>query len=65
MRYLKTLRMNEARHLLAHQTELDVKTVGELVGYPDPFYFSRVFKSSSGRSPTEFREQSRHVQGVD
>jgi two-component system response regulator YesN len=59
VRYLKTLRMNEARHLLAHVPGIEVKTVGGLVGYPDQFYFSRVFKSATGKSPSEFREESR------
>ncbi len=59
VRYLKLLRMNEAKHLLVERDELDVKLVGELVGYPDPFYFSRVFKTATGRSPTEFRSQNR------
>jgi YesN/AraC family two-component response regulator len=56
VKYLLALRINEAKHLLRGRPELDVKTVGELVGYPDPFYFSRVFKQMTGKSPSEFRE---------
>jgi YesN/AraC family two-component response regulator len=55
VRYLTALRMNEAKRLLSQLTELEVKSVGELVGYPDQFYFSRTFKRSTGMSPTEFR----------
>jgi two-component system, response regulator YesN len=58
VRYLMTLRMNESKRLLAGKPELDVKTIGELVGYPDQFYFSRVFKNAAGMSPTEFRASS-------
>ena len=61
VRYLKILRMNEARHLLAQRDDLDVHSVGELVGYPDQFYFSRAFKSATGKSPSEFREESRRT----
>lgn len=55
VKYLVNLRIQEAKHLLLHQPELSVKTVGERVGYPDPFYFSRIFKQISGQSPSEFR----------
>ena len=45
----------EAETSVAGRPDLDVKTIGELVGYPDQFYFSRVFKNAAGMSPTEFR----------
>lgn len=57
VKYLLNLRINEAKHLLNSQPELDVKTVGELVGYSDQFYFSRIFKHLTGKSPSEYREQ--------
>ena len=31
-----------------------VKDVARRVGYSDPFYFSRIFRSYTGKSPTEF-----------
>jgi YesN/AraC family two-component response regulator len=55
VRYLMTLRMNEAKRLLLQLPGLEVKEVGQLVGYPDQFYFSRTFKRATGMSPTEFR----------
>ena len=57
VKYLLNLRINEAKHLLRSRPELDIKAVGELVGYPDQFYFSRIFKHMTGKSPSEFREQ--------
>ncbi|HBF39224.1 MAG TPA: DNA-binding response regulator [Firmicutes bacterium] len=57
VRYLLNLRIHEAKHLLRSQPELGIKAIGELVGYPDPFYFSRIFKHITGKSPSEFREQ--------
>jgi two-component system response regulator YesN len=56
VKYLLNLRINEAKHLLHSQPELDIKTIGELVGYSDQFYFSRIFKHITGKSPSEFRE---------
>jgi two-component system, response regulator YesN len=55
VRYLMALRMNEAKRLLLQLPDIEVKSVGELVGYPDQFYFSRTFKRMTGMSPTEFR----------
>jgi two-component system, response regulator YesN len=57
VKYLVNLRINEAKHLLRSRPELDIKAVGELVGYSDPFYFSRIFKHLTGKSPSEYREQ--------
>jgi YesN/AraC family two-component response regulator len=57
VRYLANLRIHEAKHLLRSRPELDIKSVGELVGYSDPFYFSRIFKHITGKSPSEYREQ--------
>ena len=36
-----------------------VSRIASVVGYPDPLYFSRVFKDVNGVSPSEFRERSR------
>jgi two-component system, response regulator YesN len=55
LRRIIRLRINEAKQLLASSPQLDVRTVGELVGYDDQFYFSRVFKSHVGVYPSEFR----------
>ncbi|MFC5529449.1 response regulator transcription factor [Cohnella yongneupensis] len=54
-KYIMSLRMNEAKQLLSLKKELSVKEVGETVGYPDPFYFSRIFKQFTGMTPTEYR----------
>ncbi|MCX7796594.1 MAG: response regulator [bacterium] len=54
-RYLIELRINRAKHLLQNHRELSIKQIGELVGYPDQGYFSRIFKRFTGKSPQEFR----------
>ncbi|MCA0755917.1 response regulator [Paenibacillus sp. N4] len=53
-RYLMALRINEAKYLLANHSHLSVKEAGEQVGYPDQFYFSRVFKQMVGCTPKEY-----------
>jgi len=57
-KYLTRLRVNEAKHLLLNNRELEIQKVGELVGYKDGFYFSRVFKNHTGIQPSEFRNRS-------
>jgi AraC-like DNA-binding protein len=48
------LRMQHACHLL-DETMLSVKEVAATLGYDDPFYFSRIFKSVNHVAPSEYR----------
>lgn len=57
IKYLTKLRLNEAKQLLINHPDLDIKKIGELVGYNDPFYFSRVFKANTNLYPSEYRMQ--------
>lgn len=54
--YLVQVRMTRAQSLLA-ETEMDVAAIGSRVGYDDPAYFSRLFKSRVGMSASLFRRQ--------
>jgi AraC-like DNA-binding protein len=55
--YLVRLKMNFAAERL-HQPGVLVKQVAEEAGFPDPFHFSRVFRSALGLSPSAFRSRS-------
>ena len=57
-RYRTTLRMIRARELLC-TSNLIVKEVARQTGYADPLYFSRVFKSHFGISPSEMIHRHR------
>ena len=57
LKYITKIRINKAKQLLLNQPELEIKKIGELVGYKDAFYFSRVFKSNVGLYPSDYREQ--------
>jgi AraC-like DNA-binding protein len=50
------LRMRHASHLLK-ATLLSVKEIAAALGYDDPFYFSRVFKSVYQVAPSHYRHQ--------
>jgi AraC-like DNA-binding protein len=52
--YFTKLRMGEACRLL-DSTAASVKEVAASLGYDDPFYFSRVFKSRSAVAPLHYR----------
>lgn len=53
--YLKELRVNEAKRLLA-ETDMRVIEISQRVGYENEKHFMKIFKSVSGVSPTEYRK---------
>lgn len=54
MDYFTRLRMRRACDLL-QSTSARVKEIAAALGYDDPFYFSRVFKSLSAVAPLHYR----------
>lgn len=60
MVYLGEVRHRHACEML-RSTETEVAEIGRLVGYRDPYYFSRVFKAGEGCSPLEYRRRHRAV----
>ena len=58
MEYFTQLRMAAARQLLDNSAS-SVKEVAATLGYDDPFYFSRVFKSVNQLAPTNYRMKQR------
>lgn len=53
--YFIRLRMKQARGLL-QGTSLQVKEIAGELGYCDPLYFSKLFKSVIGVTPTDYRK---------
>lgn len=53
-KYLLQLRIKRAKELLVDH-DRQVLEVARIIGYEDPFYFSRLFKRQTGYSPTEYR----------
>ena len=56
--WLTALRMEKARRLLS-SPRITAKEVAALVGYRDPNYFSRIFKSREGLTVTEYKSAAR------
>ncbi len=59
VKYMISLRIHRAQHLLIHNPELTVQNIGELIGYTEVSYFSRIFKKYTGTSPGAFRKTER------
>lgn len=55
--YVTELRIDRARQLLT-QTDISVGRVGEMVGYPNSYYFSVNFKKNTQYTPTEYRRRN-------
>lgn len=58
--WLIQMRMQLAAQLL-EDTSLPIKQIADQVGYEDPFYFSRMFKSVYRISPSGYRGLERHL----
>lgn len=59
LRYLNQIRIANAKYLLSDQNrDTLLKDVSTLVGFTDPFYFSRLFKKETGMSPSEYRRSA-------
>lgn len=52
---LTDIRIEHAKRLM-EQTNMHSKVIGQRVGYPDEYYFSRVFKQHVGMSPTAYAD---------
>lgn len=53
-KYLTELKVDEAKKRLLQETT-SIKVIAIELGFPNPDYFSRVFKKTTGRSPSEYR----------
>jgi AraC-like DNA-binding protein len=58
MQYHTSLRMKQAVYLLTN-TDLSMKEISFNLGFCSVFYFSKLFKEKTGRTPSEFRRSNR------
>lgn len=56
MAYLTGVRMEKAKAYLA-DSQIKIGLIGRMVGYEDGRYFSRLFKSYTGKTPSKFRAE--------
>jgi len=62
--YVTKQRMEMARSLLV-LSDKSVTQVGQMVGYAERRYFTRVFSKYTGMLPSEYREQQQQKSGTD
>lgn len=53
--YITQVRIDKAKELLKSQ-DLKIFEIAEMVGYPNPRYFSKVFKKLTGLHPSQYKE---------
>lgn len=53
--YLTRLRLEKAKDLMV-STTLNISEIAAAVGYPNPLYFSRLFRRHMGVPPSQFRK---------
>ena len=56
--YLIRLRLDHAKTLLEN-TSLSIRTIGEISGFQDEAYFSRLFRRRTGVSALKYRQEKR------
>lgn len=62
--YLTDLRMKEASNLLANIDDISIGQISEMVGYSSHHYFCRVFKTYTGLSPLEYKQQHKKFKSL-
>ncbi|SFH51051.1 helix-turn-helix domain-containing protein [Pisciglobus halotolerans] len=55
--YLIRFRLDKAKQMIENDRNISMKEVSQLIGYEDPFYFSKLFKKYFGLSPSLFAKQ--------
>jgi len=55
--YLRTARIERAKEIMERNPQMFIKDVAVMTGYRDQFYFSRIFRAVTGRSPSEYVDQ--------
>ncbi|QJD85184.1 response regulator [Cohnella herbarum] len=55
--YVSYLKIEKAKQLIRSDPNLLAKEIGDLLGFADPFYFSRLFKKFEGCSPSDYRKR--------
>ncbi|RSX50824.1 AraC family transcriptional regulator [Bifidobacterium goeldii] len=54
LRYITSIRLSEAKMLL-ESTDYSIGDIADMVGYDNPLYFSRLFRSRFGGPPSQYR----------
>lgn len=64
MQYIVSIRIANAQMLL-ETTQYSIAEIARIVGYDNPFYFSRLFHKQKGFSPSQYRKQLNQTERID
>lgn len=53
--YITERRIEEAKRMMCEFPDMPIKDIAARLGFSDPFYFSKVFRSLTGVPPSEYR----------
>jgi len=54
--YLQQVRVQRAAQMLIIEAKMPISEIAIRVGYPDAYYFSRIFRKGMGLAPREYRQ---------
>jgi two-component system response regulator YesN len=57
--YLIQVRIQKAKQFMDDHPNLKIYEIANLVGYPDPVYFNKLFKKVVQATPKEYKDRSR------
>lgn len=57
--YLTNLRIEKAKFIMKKDPEILTKAIAPMVGFSDPFYFSKIIKKHTGWTPKEYKTHLR------
>lgn len=55
--YLTRYRIDKAKQVMDAHPDVLVRDIANLIGYNDPYYFSKIFKKETGIWPTEYQKK--------
>jgi YesN/AraC family two-component response regulator len=58
MQYIIALRISTAKGYLENSSK-NIAEISYEIGYGNPLYFSRLFRKSTGMTPTEYRKRNK------
>ena len=56
-RYINEVKIDRAKELFLTHPDLSVAEIATELGFPDPHYFTRLFKKLSGETPTGYKKR--------
>ncbi len=63
-KYIGELRIDMAKKLMDNNADILLKDVSEMTGFTDAFYFSRVFKSHEGITPSKYLQKQKNKNNI-